>query len=121
MSSSRLLPKSMVGFHATKSMFRTVKPSFISLHKPVQSSVSTLLPRHVQHKNSRHVVARQYSTTPAPAELRRTPLFDLHQRHGAKMVPFGGFSMPVQYDDLGVGESHNWTREKASIFDVSHM
>lgn len=37
------------------------------------------------------------------------------------MVPFGGFSMPVQYADLGVGESHNWTREKASLFDVGHM
>ncbi|PNS19899.1 glycine cleavage system T protein [Sphaceloma murrayae] len=37
------------------------------------------------------------------------------------MVPFGGFEMPVQYNDLSVGESHKWTREKASIFDVSHM
>ncbi|CAF9935593.1 Aminomethyltransferase, mitochondrial [Imshaugia aleurites] len=37
------------------------------------------------------------------------------------MVPFGGYSMPVQYADLGVGESHKWTREKASLFDVGHM
>ncbi len=37
------------------------------------------------------------------------------------MVPFGGFSMPVQYSDLSVGESHKWTREKASLFDVGHM
>lgn len=37
------------------------------------------------------------------------------------MVPFGGFEMPVQYSDLSVGESHRWTREKASLFDVSHM
>lgn len=37
------------------------------------------------------------------------------------MVPFGGFSMPVIYADQGVGESHQWTREKASLFDVSHM
>ncbi|KAF2771691.1 glycine cleavage system T protein [Teratosphaeria nubilosa] len=37
------------------------------------------------------------------------------------MVPFGGYSMPVQYSDLGVGESHIWTREKASLFDVGHM
>ena len=37
------------------------------------------------------------------------------------MVPFGGFSMPVQYSDLSVGESHRWTREKASLFDVGHM
>lgn len=37
------------------------------------------------------------------------------------MVPFGGFSMPVQYSDLSVGESHKWTREKAGLFDVGHM
>lgn len=37
------------------------------------------------------------------------------------MVPFGGYSMPVQYSDLSIGDSHLWTREKASIFDVSHM
>lgn len=37
------------------------------------------------------------------------------------MVPFGGFSMPVQYADLSVGESHRWTREKCSLFDVGHM
>lgn len=37
------------------------------------------------------------------------------------MVPFGGFSMPVQYKDLSVGDSHKWTREKASLFDVGHM
>lgn len=37
------------------------------------------------------------------------------------MVPFGGYEMPVQYSDLSIGESHKWTREKASIFDVGHM
>ncbi|MCJ1475613.1 Aminomethyltransferase, mitochondrial [Lambiella insularis] len=37
------------------------------------------------------------------------------------MVPFAGYSMPVQYSDLSVGESHKWTREKASLFDVGHM
>ncbi|TKA28693.1 hypothetical protein B0A50_03020 [Salinomyces thailandicus] len=51
----------------------------------------------------------------------RTALYDLHLQHGAKMVPFGGYSMPVSYDDLSVGESHAWTREKASVFDVGHM
>ncbi|KAL9029541.1 MAG: hypothetical protein Q9196_002238 [Gyalolechia fulgens] len=53
--------------------------------------------------------------------LKRTGLYDLHVQHGGKMVPFGGFSMPVQYSDLSVGESHAWTREKASLFDVGHM
>ncbi|KAJ3050701.1 hypothetical protein HK097_008307 [Rhizophlyctis rosea] len=37
------------------------------------------------------------------------------------MVPFAGWEMPVQYSNLGVLASHNWTREKASLFDVSHM
>ncbi|KAI9827545.1 MAG: Aminomethyltransferase, mitochondrial [Thelocarpon impressellum] len=37
------------------------------------------------------------------------------------MVPFAGYSMPVQYEDLSVGDSHRWTREKASLFDVGHM
>jgi aminomethyltransferase len=36
-------------------------------------------------------------------------------------VPFGGYSMPVQYSDLSIVESHHWTREKASLFDVGHM
>ena len=53
--------------------------------------------------------------------LNRTALHELHIRNGGKMVPFGGYSMPVQYSDLGVGESHLWTREKASLFDVGHM
>jgi len=53
--------------------------------------------------------------------LGRTGLYNLHIQNGAKMVPFGGYEMPVQYSDLGVGESHKWTREKASLFDVSHM
>lgn len=37
------------------------------------------------------------------------------------MVPFAGWDMPVQYSNMGLVASHNWTREKASIFDVSHM
>ena len=40
---------------------------------------------------------------------------------GAKMVPFGGFHMPVQYDGLSVSQSHVFTREHSSLFDVSHM
>lgn len=64
--------------------------------------------------------SRCYATTPG-SSLKHTPLYDLHLKRGGKMVPFGGYSMPVQYSDLGVGESHAWTREKASIFDVSHM
>lgn len=53
--------------------------------------------------------------------LRHTGLHQLHVSHGGKMVPFGGYSMPVQYSDLSIGDSHKWTREKASLFDVGHM
>jgi len=51
--------------------------------------------------------------------LKRTPLYDLHVELGAKMVPFAGYDMPVQYD--GVMAEHNHTRAKAGLFDVSHM
>ncbi|MGD9667509.1 MAG: glycine cleavage system aminomethyltransferase GcvT [Hyphomicrobiaceae bacterium] len=52
--------------------------------------------------------------------LKRTPLHDAHVAAGAKMVPFAGYEMPVQYPQ-GVLKEHLWTREKAGIFDVSHM
>ncbi len=50
----------------------------------------------------------------------RTVLCDLHQELGAKMVPFAGYSMPVQYP-LGVLKEHLHTRAAAGLFDVSHM
>ncbi|KAI0203880.1 glycine cleavage system T protein [Astrocystis sublimbata] len=66
---------------------------------------------------------RTYSSSSATSStpLRRTALYDLHLEHGAKMVPFGGFEMPVQYSDMSVSASHHFTREKASLFDVGHM
>ena len=53
--------------------------------------------------------------------LQRTALYDLHVQNKATMVPFGGYSMPVRYADLTISESHHWTRNKASLFDVGHM
>jgi aminomethyltransferase len=55
-----------------------------------------------------------------PAALLRTPLFDLHVSLGARMVPFAGYEMPVQYP-LGVMKEHLHTRAHAGLFDVSHM
>lgn len=52
--------------------------------------------------------------------LKRTPLYDLHLAQGAKMVPFAGYEMPVQYPS-GVKNEHLHTRSKAGLFDVSHM
>ena len=54
------------------------------------------------------------------SDLSRTPLYDLHIGLGAKMVPFAGYEMPVQYK-LGVMKEHLHTRAKAGLFDVSHM
>jgi len=50
----------------------------------------------------------------------RTALYEFHVENGAKMVPFAGYDMPVQYP-LGVMKEHAHTREKAGLFDVSHM
>jgi len=54
------------------------------------------------------------------SSLQRTPLYKLHQELGAKLVPFAGYEMPVQYP-LGIKKEHLHTREKAGLFDVSHM
>jgi glycine cleavage system T protein (aminomethyltransferase) len=51
--------------------------------------------------------------------LKRTPLYDEHLRAGARMVPFAGWEMPVQYE--GVRQEHIAVRTAAGLFDVSHM
>ncbi|MCC6983042.1 MAG: glycine cleavage system protein T, partial [Bauldia sp.] len=52
--------------------------------------------------------------------LLETPLAGLHKELGARMVPFAGYSMPVQYP-TGILAEHKQTREAAGLFDVSHM
>jgi aminomethyltransferase len=52
--------------------------------------------------------------------LKRTPLYAIHSALGAKIVPFAGFEMPVQYP-TGITAEHKAVREKAGLFDVSHM
>ncbi len=63
-------------------------------------------------------MTEQTQTSTAP--LQRTALHGLHVAHGAKMVAFAGYDMPVQYP-MGVLSEHLHTREKAGLFDVSHM
>ena len=58
--------------------------------------------------------------TPTAAALLHTPLHDLHVRLGARMVPFAGYSMPVQYP-AGILAEHRQCRASAALFDVSHM
>jgi aminomethyltransferase len=57
---------------------------------------------------------------PDTAALQRTPLYELNVSLGAKMVPFAGYEMPVQYP-LGILKEHLATRAGAGLFDVSHM
>ncbi len=57
---------------------------------------------------------------PLDAELLQTPLHALHLELGARMVPFAGYAMPVQYP-MGVLQEHHHTRAAAGLFDVSHM
>jgi aminomethyltransferase len=56
---------------------------------------------------------------PAAETLRRTPLYERHQAAGARLVPFAGWEMPVQYE--GIRKEHVAVRTGAGIFDVSHM
>ena len=60
------------------------------------------------------------SDAPSSSELLQTPLTDLHRELGARLVPFAGYEMPVQYKP-GIIAEHTHTREKAGLFDVSHM
>ena len=110
-----------------------------ALHKPRVSIGSTLLRRELSLASVQPKIrtgASRIALQAAPSQiktqtvryassssepLRKTQLYDLHETYGAKMVPFAGFSMPLQYADLSHVESHKWTREKASVFDVSHM
>ncbi len=51
--------------------------------------------------------------------LQRTELFEVHQAHGARLVEFGGWEMPVQY--TSIMEEHQMVRTKAGLFDIAHM
>ena len=56
----------------------------------------------------------------AAVALKRTPLYDIHRALGAKIVPFAGYEMPVQYP-AGITAEHKAVRERCGLFDVSHM
>ena len=104
-------------FNPTLDAFAPTPRPRVASHFCFYESVSQLKPvgqfPHCRHASS--------NALDSHGGLNRTALYELHTRKGGKMVPFAGYSMPVQYSDLGVGESHKWTREKASLFDVGHM
>src|SRR4029079_15005012 len=54
-----------------------------------------------------------------PQRHKRTPLYDRHVAAGARLVPFAGWEMPVQY--AGIREEHVAVRTRAGVFDVSHI
>ncbi|SMQ59740.1 aminomethyltransferase [Devosia lucknowensis] len=56
----------------------------------------------------------------AAEDLKHTPLYERHVAAGGRIVPFGGYALPVQYP-TGIMAEHKWTREQAGLFDVSHM
>jgi aminomethyltransferase len=60
------------------------------------------------------------SLSAASQNLRHTPFHEIHTALGAKLVPFAGYEMPVQYRD-GITAEHKAVRERAGLFDVSHM
>src|SRR5262245_21305184 len=60
------------------------------------------------------------ATSASDQPLRRTPLYTRHVALGARMVPFAGYEMPVQYP-MGILKEHLHTRAQAGLFDVSHM
>ena len=57
---------------------------------------------------------------PASTPLKHTPLYALHKELGARLVPFAGYEMPVQYP-TGILAEHAHTRAACGLFDVSHM
>jgi aminomethyltransferase len=59
------------------------------------------------------------SAVETPSELRRTPLYELHRELGARLVPFAGYEMPVQY--ASILEEHRAVRTAVGLFDLSHM
>ena len=52
--------------------------------------------------------------------IKKTSLYNLHIKYGAKLVEFAGYQMPIQYKD-GIVQEHKFTRSNSGIFDVSHM
>ncbi|KAF7795031.1 hypothetical protein EIP86_006175 [Pleurotus ostreatoroseus] len=77
-----------------------------------------VLPRRFPMRGGLSV--RCLATAPT-SELQKTGLYDFHVAHGAKMVPFAGFSMPLAYGTVGAVASHHHVRNSVGLFDVGHM
>ncbi|PWY99109.1 putative GCV1-glycine decarboxylase, subunit T, mitochondrial [Testicularia cyperi] len=60
-------------------------------------------------------------SAPLTSDVSKTGLYDFHIQHGGKMVPFGGYLMPLTYGDVGQVASHHHVRTHTGLFDVGHM
>merc|ERR1712106_862105 len=88
-------------------------------NKSLWKNISEMLGRRLLLESLRcGLGVREASSSSAPL---KTCLYDFHLGAGGKMVDFAGYLMPVQYKDLGIPASHKHTRDKCSLFDVSHM
>lgn len=76
-----------------------------------------LITRRLAHVDKKIIHHRCYASE---SNLKKTVLYDFHTANGGKMVPFAGWSMPIQYKD-SIMESTLNCRENGSLFDVSHM
>jgi aminomethyltransferase len=63
---------------------------------------------------------REFMAEAQSEDLKQTPLYERHVTAGGRVVPFGGYALPVQYPS-GIMSEHKWTREHSGLFDVSHM
>lgn len=73
----------------------------------------------VQSKEISGKTAKNKMTINESAILQETPLYQTHVSLGAKIAPFGGWMMPIQYE--GILSEHAWTRQSVSLFDICHM
>lgn len=70
-------------------------------------------------KSSNIPILRRHLSSNSGGEL--TALYQFHVDNAGKMVNFGGYKLPVNYSNLSIKNSHLFTRQSASLFDVSHM
>ncbi|KNE65799.1 hypothetical protein AMAG_19213 [Allomyces macrogynus ATCC 38327] len=109
---------------ATLSLFTNAQGGIIDDTYPTWTTSTTCckMLRNASLNVVKHLSARALATEAAGAALvKRTALYDFHVAQGAKMVPFAGWDMPLQYADKSHVQAHMHCREAASIFDVSHM
>lgn len=122
LGATRQLPTAVVNGAQQPALLRPM-PGTVNGARGISSSCSSRQSVRRASRPAYYAKAQPTSIRSASsqANLKKTQLYDLHVAHGAKMVPFAGYDMPLQYSDLSHLESHHWTREKASLFDVSHM